>query len=349
MKRRILFLSVITLVGVGIVTILFAAVPSVPVTNDGFVRKWYDIKLEPDAVADIGYNSFYFGGYQNGQVYLGNSTSPLFVLSCSRDLKDTMQRIVTNISPSMGRSCQFLEQKGNFYLCDRITRHVYSGNVNDFRVKTTDSLKTATDLIYPLSAKNYLLRSYAFRPTRYTLSKQENGLVRADTTLIKNGENALFTSDGLFATNEDHSLFVYSYFYRNQFFSIDSNLKLLCTGRTIDTNFTAKLHLSSLKGGKAVTVTGRPRTVNVATCLHDSLLLIYSRLKADNQSEASSRKNNNIDVYHAISGTYLGSFTLPYYKGTQLSHLRVYDNYLYVLTGHYLVRYPLEFIKLFKS
>lgn len=345
MKKRLFVLLGSTMVSVSIVLVLFAAVAPQPELSNGFSRKWTAVSILPDAVLDLGYNSFYFGGYQHDQIFLGNRTSPLFVVKCRGNLRDTTEHIISNLSPSVGSNCIFMEEDGTFFLCDRITRHVYSGNVNELRVTNTDSIKTGTDLIYPVSTGSYLLRSFGHNPVRYHLSKQENGLVRTDTTIIKNGENALFTSDGLLIANETRSQFIYSYFYRNQFLFLDSNLKVLNTVRTIDTNFTAKLHLTSIKDGQAITISGKPKVINTTTCLHDSLLYIYSKLKADNQSDSSYRASNNIDVYNIFTGAYVGSVALPRYKKAQISSLQIYESKLYVIAGRYLLRYPIQQMK----
>jgi hypothetical protein len=349
MKKRITTLTFVTLGSVAIVIILFSAVPRVPMQNNGFTRKLVATDIPNDASLDMGFNSFYFGGSQNGKILLGNETSPLFVLSCNQGLRDTVQRFIDKISNEKGRNCMFVTKKDKFYLWDRISSVVHSGNLADFQVTSTEPIKSATDLISPLSGHSYLLRCLTPPPFRYHLGKQLNGKVYRDTTLLEKGDNALFTSDGLLTSNDRQTLFVYSYFYRNSFLALDSNLRLVHKGQTIDTNFTAKIQLSSLQGGKSITLRGKPRTVNVATCLYDSLLLIYSRLKADNQPESSLRKVSNIDVYNAVNGSYLGSFTLSRYKGADISGLRIYDNYLYVIADRYLLRYPLHSIKILQS
>ncbi len=77
---------------------------------------------------------------------------------------------------------------------------------------------------------------------------------------------------------------IYLYYYRNQFITFDTNLKLISTGRTIDTNSVAKISIAEIASTKTTTLAAPPLLVNKNCCADNGKLYIQSGLISNNEN-----------------------------------------------------------------
>jgi len=161
--------------------------------------------------------------------------------------------------------------------------------------------------------------------------------------------DGIFCADGWLHYDAKATSLYYMYFYRGTFLCLDTNLNLRYKAKTIDTVQWAKIRVNMynqrLKNGEVVlrkSPAGLPTMVNKYFTVSGNRIYIQSGLKADNESAASRRKEESIDVYEGNSGRYLHSFYLPKYKGLNMRQFEVASQNLIAIYDQFLVIYRLE-------
>ncbi|HLW32169.1 MAG TPA: MauE/DoxX family redox-associated membrane protein, partial [Aequorivita sp.] len=86
-KRRLLFLLILAIIGIGIVAILFAFSEKKMHRNNAFQRRYIPQPLETLQEFNLEWNSYYIAGMDKEKIYLGNYTAPLYL-----DEVDIVQR-----------------------------------------------------------------------------------------------------------------------------------------------------------------------------------------------------------------------------------------------------------------
>lgn len=161
--------------------------------------------------------------------------------------------------------------------------------------------------------------------------------------------DGIFCADGWLHYDARAASLYYMYFYRGTFLCLDTNLNLRYKAKTVDTVQWAKIRVNMynqrLKNGTGIlrkSPAGLPTTVNKYFTVSGNCVYIQSGLRADNESAASRRKEESIDVYEGNSGRYLHSFYLPKYKGLNMRQFEVASQNLIAIYDQFLVIYRLE-------
>lgn len=138
------------------------------------------------------------------------------------------------------------------------------------------------------------------------------------------------STDGLLHYDSTSHLFTYLHYYNNRYFSFDSTLHAVDSGRTIDTfsHFRFELSDKIAKTQHVFTSQGPDKMINAASCVSKGLLYVHSTLKADNDEKDTYQHNIVIDVYEMRSGKYKGSFIIPEDPMNRINKMMVVDNKL---------------------
>src|SRR5690606_12027260 len=131
--------------------------------------------------------------------------------------------------------------------------------------------------------------------------------------------------------------------YRNRFLSIDLNMKVDYTAKTIDTISRVNLTLDTIHSKNRITYSAPRQFVNRKSYVADDKLYVHSKLIADNDDPKLFKNNAVIDVYGLSHGNYLFSFYIPRYKKNNMKSFGVHKNKLVVLYDHYLATFNLNF------
>lgn len=118
-----------------------------------------------------------------------------------------------------------------------------------------------------------------------------------------------FCTDAKFRYDVDSKLFVYMFYYRGTFVTLDTNLNIVYQAKTIDTVNWAKINLKI--GKLQVTHSTPPNFVNKRFSIANQRVYIHSALKADNENDSDFKNKEIIDVYDLKNGRYIVSFCFP--------------------------------------
>lgn len=161
--------------------------------------------------------------------------------------------------------------------------------------------------------------------------------------MLSPNENS-FSADGFISYNPVQGYLVYSYYYRNTFIRLDSGMRVIYTGRFIDTNTVAKLKLGTYESaGKKIRKLATPSLiVNKRGYLDGNYFYNESGLVADDENRTQFKLPPVvIDVYRISDGRLSHSIYLPGYKRVKLTDFAVRDNHLFALYDKHLIRYQL--------
>ncbi|MGN6568042.1 MAG: hypothetical protein ACTHJ0_08825 [Flavipsychrobacter sp.] len=152
-----------------------------------------------------------------------------------------------------------------------------------------------------------------------------------------------FSTDGNLLYDHKSGLVFYTLFYRNRFYCLDTNLKLLYEARTIDTTnaYTIKVNHGKVPGKEVFTIAAPPVMVNGPSYVANNKLFICSNLKADNEPGEKFNNNAAIDVYRTADGKYLASFYIPNLRNKKVSSFAVSEDLILALYDKNVVTYQL--------
>lgn len=310
--------------------------------SNNFIRKLPPHVLRPLHILNIKYNSYYFAGQDNQDVYLGNSTAPNHLLKVNLATYDTasIKLNLPDIKLVPGYTRIFIENQ-DFVLAEGHTPVIIKGNLYDRQIKILDNN------IYFISAKmmdpeNLVVKTYDGSKANIGLFNLLEGKLSTNPNLLEKQLDGLFCTDGQLHTIPSKNKVVYIYRYRNEFIITDNHLNMSLKGRTIDTISKARIKLTKFDNGQTQ-FAAPPLVVNRVSTTSEKYLFINSGLKADNENRDAFNKYSVIDVYELSDASYQFSFYLPHFKGQKVNSLKTYQNNLLVMYDQYLIIYDMRF------
>jgi hypothetical protein len=313
---------------------------------NGFIRLFPPHRTTPVKILDLQYDSYYFAGGTGQHVYVGNYSVPARVLVVNHALTDTqqLQLALVDRNKLVRVSSVLTVDSPDIYMLEGQTPTLLYGTLpSGLLHRVPDSIHFIAS--QPLSPTSFVIRVFSDRLQQNILAKQvsEAPAVRPAPEVLEKQLDGLFCTDGMLYYERDPARLVYTYFYRNQFICLDTNLKVLNRYRTIDTNSHVQISVSALPSKGASTISAPPVTVNRKSCIAGDRLYVNSGLLANNEDKKTFDRWSVIDVYSLTNGKYEFSFYLPDYQDKKMRSFRVFDHTLVALYDHYLYSFRLNF------
>lgn len=313
--------------------------------KNGFQRRFSLSNPKLSGALDLKYNSYYIMGVTSDSVYLGNVVAPTHFVRSSYTLTDSAHcRIKLNDDKNVNWGAAIVKLD---YPDISITEHKTPSFITtntSFNYERLHQLKDLKfDIIQVLSPNSIVIRYFDFKLKQYLLQKvivypdfKRLGIYKPKKQLRSD-----FSTDGFFSYNKTRNRLFYSFYYRNQFLCLDTNMNLLYEGKTIDTNHVAKIETVELKSsGRIEKIFSKPPFyVNKRGFTDGSVLYINSALASDTEKPEDFNNYSVIDVYEAVNGKYHHSFKLPNQFGKKLNDFAIYRKHIVALYDQYLVAY----------
>jgi len=328
----------------GAVVTLYILSEDIMQTRNTFVRRFPDHAQPEHKKFDLQFNSYYFSGIKNGKIYLGNSTAPLNLSIIDTGLL-SRERVKIKID-SMDfpfRSLQVMVNPPNFYMADGTVPCLYHGNTLDWKASYENKPVSYFSLVTAMDSSRLAIRSTSLTQKSNTLSLhslQHDTSKKTKFTLQKQVDG-IFDTDGMLLYNPQLERIHYIYFYRNQYLTFDKNLKLVKTGKTIDTISKAIIKVADTENGDA-TMSAPPVTVNKNAAVYKNLLFIYSERLGKYEGKKILKHAVIIDVYDHTNGNYISSMYIYNVEQEKMRSFRVDGENIYTLSGNFItaVRLP---------
>lgn len=308
--------------------------------GNGFIRKLPSGQITGKGFIDLKMQSYYFAGIDEQSVLLADWSRPGKLLKVNLRTKDSSSFQITGYEKrGIYEGAYFRSDFNQVYLFDGIKSIIVQGALTSGKVENSSKVPFFTAGI-PISATSFALR---------VVKNKQNFLVKANRSgfkwpiaLEKRGDG-IFSTDGMLLTSQDSNRLFYVFYYRNEFLSLDTNLKVLYYGKTIDTISKPEIKVSRISSKNELTLSSPPLGVNKHCSANRDYLFINSGMRADNETSSTYKNGNAIDVYSVKNGKYIYSFYLGDFAGRKLIDFKVVDKVLVALFENYLYIYQLKF------
>ncbi|WP_121331412.1 MULTISPECIES: MauE/DoxX family redox-associated membrane protein [unclassified Flavobacterium] len=327
----------------GLIVVLFYCSEEIMHYKNPFVRRYIRQSAEFVQSKDLKFNSYYFSGYNNGEVFLGNYTTPLKVLRIDSTFKILKTSKIDYKNQNIPfRLVKVLARGEYFYLMDGTVPCIYFGHISDWKIMGSFNEIPNFTALEPMDSSTFVFRNNTGMNSANILGIYSAGTatkIQYQPKLLQKQIDGIFDTDGMLLFNEGLRKIVFVYYYRNEFVIADENGKLIRRGHTIDTISKAKIKVAYLKGGVQRKMAAPPLTVNAVSATHNNLLFIESRIQGMYENDPLWKHAAIIDVYDLKKRSYVLSFPVFGTEEYKLKSLLITDTHLYGIIDTKLVVY----------
>lgn len=348
MKPSSYFFSIVfsLFFSVGMIVVLFLSSEEIMHHENPFIRRYPQHPVALTHTVDLKFNSYYFSGYANGKIYLGNYTDPLHVLSMDTTLQQPQKiKIGFNRTELPFRMVKILVRPPYFYLMDGTVPCVFRGNVNNWKVSQELNNCPSYTLAEPMDSTTIAFRNNNSKKGEHVLgvfNSEKLPKTYYASTLLQKQIDGIFDTDGMLQYSNSLNKMVYVYFYRNQFIVADKKGTLDYRGNTIDTIAHAAIKVAYLKGKNERKMAAPPLVVNAHTAVCNNLLFIHSKVLGRYENDKVWQQASIIDVYDIEKNKYLFSFPIYQIGNQKLKSFYVSPTHLFALMDTQIVVYRLK-------
>lgn len=229
------------------------------------------------------------------------------------------------------------------FIVDKVTPALIYGELSGNQYTYLDD--TSFNEAIAIPSLSFIIRTYDSQLQQNILRKVSKQSTSKKTTsyILKKQVEGIFCTLGTMLYSSDLNQVIYVYRFRNQFVALDTTLKELYQGQTIDTTSYAKIQTQTIPSENRIVLSRYTPEVNKHCTIFGNQLYINSGLKADNELKKKFDENSVIDVYSLKEQNYLYSFYLPNHNGKKITDFKVYKNKIVALYDQYLVTYNINY------
>ncbi|WP_313578065.1 DoxX family protein [Chishuiella sp.] len=341
----IILFIVISIFSTGSVIMLFIKSEAKITEQNPFIRKYLKDLVIRKKTYTLKNSTQYFIGSTNNKLYLADRLAPLSLAEIDLDNYQSRDiRIKIDRDDFPFRSVKVFISNPNFYLVDGTVPVIFKGNIANWEatVFSTDPTLYFSKAVGSSNNKLFV-RKQDFTQKRNVIAQFDlNGLTKEthNDSLLDDQTNGIFDTDGIPLYDLQKNKFLYVYYYKNQYFVTDDNLKMDTSSKTIDTTRTTPLKVVSTNNKQKLL--NPNSTVNRLATVDNGLLYINSTKKGQFEDKQVWKQASAIDIYDYEKQVYKGSFYLYNIKGQKANELMVIENKLYAIIGYQLVIYELN-------
>jgi len=338
-------LTILSFFGIATIACLFVLSENRIHHNNNFTRRFQQHPIRQSAEIDLGVNSYYFAGTDEGKIYLGNSTTPSLMTVIDTVLKEKKKYVIQlNNSNLPFRSIQIKVKAPYFYVIDGTVPCIFRGSIKDWKAKLVSKEMNYFDLPVLIDSTHLVFRT--INPKTKTnilgsISLKNPKLIKYNSGLLEKQIDGIFDTDGTLNYSDKLNKIVYTYYYRNQFIVADNNLKLAYRGNTIDTTKHANIKVAILKKHQETKLEAPPILVNKSSTMSNNLLFVNSDLPGRHESQSMWKQAAVVDIYNLSDKSYLFSTYVYNVDRKKMKNFVVTDTHLFALIGNHLVAYRL--------
>jgi len=343
-NRTVLYISFSICSAVGMMTILFLLSEYIIKKENNFTRRYLQHPIEQEKAFDLKFNSYYFAGFDKGKIYLGNYTAPLVISEIDTAFTAIQStKIELDNLRHQFRSISLKVIPPSFYAYDGTVPVIYRGTLGNTVARTVSFEDVYFAQLQISDPDNFAFRAQSKKEQKNilgTLGLNSKPKVKLNYNLLEKQSDGIFDTDGMLLHDADNNQFIYSYYYRNEFFIMNSNLDLLKKLHTIDTISHAQVKSYKLSKGEHK-LEAPPLMVNKKMAVHKQVLFVESNLMGKFESREIWNNASVIDMYQTNQQGYLGSFFIEHRGKNKMTQMLVTDKYIFVLSGNEILRYRL--------
>ncbi|HBX63698.1 MAG TPA: hypothetical protein DEG63_11615, partial [Flavobacteriaceae bacterium] len=337
--------TTLTIIGVVSVTIIYGLSEKKSQYNNAFTRKYIPHFAEKLTTLNLESTGYYIAGIDSCYAYLAHPNAPLFLRTYdyhTQNVTNNRIKIKNELLPYK-RIITYVNSP-YFYLGDGTVGIIEKGILYDY----TTSLETIDNAYYnqyvPGKDDHFGL-SVTSQKTKQTalalLYKTVDGFqLKINDTTLKSQQNGAFDLDGLLIWNEQHQIFLYVYYYKNEIIILDSMMNEKNVMKSIDSLNEPELDVAFYKKDQNYRLGPKTIRVNETIATYGDYLYIHSKRLGNFEEEHQSA--SIIDVYDLVNNHYLHSFYLYHKPKQQLRDFKIYQNSVFAVIDDEIYRYQLK-------
>lgn len=345
MKKTYLRLCLITLLSVLPVLFLFSIyVFKQQQASYPFLRKLIS-PIKGVHKLDLKYDSYYFAGNLNGEIYLGNSTASLHVLKVNSLLTDTQHIQIKPNRQDLSTAGHYnLSIDANyFYLLNGVARSILKGRMEDWVARKDSIHSPYFTQSLPLNANTILYRYVSNKTNTNCLRIESIGhKTIKNESAIQKQVDGIFCTDGMLQYNKELKQILYVYYYRNEILVLDTSLKLVRKIKTIDPISRANFKIAKVSSNQSMTFSSPYLLVNANSATWGKYLFVQSNLMGKHEDGDQFKHASAIDVYDLKTSRYVYSFYVPNFNKHPIKQFRVFENGMLTLSDHFILSYEIK-------
>lgn len=327
----------------GLMIALFLSSEYIMKKENNFTRRFPHHPILEEQAYDLKVNSYYFAGFDDSTVYLGNLSSPFRLFKIDRQLKkmDTIE--VMPRTSHRFQNLRYTVQRNTLYAYDGTVPVIYAAAVSSPKIPLYEMSVNDVyfDQLVPLTPADYVMRvedNSTKRTALASLSFFPDPKVHISNSVLTRKADGGFDADGRLLYDAPTGYFYYLFYYRNQILQFDEKLNVTARMKTIDTISKAQIQTTILKDGTKK-MSAPPVMVNKEMTVYRGLIFNKSNLIGKHESKDTWRKNVVVDIYTTAPAGYWGSIYVQHRGKNRMSQMLVTDKYFFVLSGNEIVRY----------
>jgi len=331
---------------IGSVVLLFLLSEKEVHRNNAFTRRFPPHPILKKRDFELGHNSYYIAGLDRDILYLGNPTTPLYLLKINLSSKDTAQIKIDIKERNLPfRNIKFRLYPPYFFMLDGTVPCIFRGRINEWIARPWSLDSVFFDVAIPVDSQRLIIRSFDGNSHSTIL-----GIIDKDTStsvslkhgILEKQIDGVFDVDGILTYTTEPNLLSYVYYYRNEYIIMDSDLTVLKRQQTLDTVHKAHLQVAPSKQGAVTEMQAPPLIVNNNSSLDGDLIYINSNRLGKYEDDNMLDQASIIDVYNWKNDIYIYSFYLYKERSENINEIKVSNNTLYVLVGNRLSTYEIR-------
>ena len=339
-KKYLSMVSLIVIVNSLSVYLLYIKSENQLRKNNNFTRRYIPHVLKDEVRLDINYNSFYFIGQDNNNIYLGNTTAPLNLTIVKKDLQSFSKfRIPLDPKSHSFKSLRVTLQVPYYYIYDGTVPIIYRGSLDQ-----ADSLRTVSlndmyfDQLNVISDTSFLFRSQSSKFKTFVIGTYQDHQIDLNYDILGTQNPGYIENDGLLTSDFDKKNFIYLYYYKNEFTVVNNITHQQNKFKLISFNKKQKTETVKLPDGSNKIKNPLQQSVKNAT-VSGNLLFVNSNSKATHDGILQWNKASIIDIYKINQQYYSGSFLIPDSHGEKVKDMLIAGEHIYILIGNEIVKY----------
>ncbi len=346
LKKKLLLLSLIAVMGTGMVTLFFVISEEMMHFNNAFQRRYMPHALERIGEFDLQSTSKYIVGMDSESIYLGNYNAPLYLEEVNLLQKSIKKYRVSVTDTNLPyRRVRISVYPPHFYVGDGTVPILYRGNIDERKAYPYYSQTYFTHFTIVDSSNFGLVALNGNTHNTALVVVNMDGqfpMVANNDSILKKQIDGIFDSEGSLHWNDSHQNFIYVYRYRNSFEVIDKKLNHLYSSKTIDTISQAILDLAYYPKSQQYVLGSKSVVVNKLSATYGDYLFIESDRLGKFDDEDSVEVSTIIDVYNIKDHSYSFSFFMHHEDGEELKSFAAFENRLIAIIGENLKIYKLK-------
>lgn len=327
----------------GLMVALFFSSEHIMKKENNFTRRFLPHAIVEPKAYHLDNDFFYFAGFSNNRLYLGNILKPLQLFYTDENLSDLKQvNIKLDESNHIYRRLKYGIYENYFYLYDGSVPIIYRGKLGENKATTVSYNDIYFDQLSIIGTSQFIvrIRDKNTKEHKIALLNKDSSKtqIKTNSSILQKQIDGVFDTDGTLAVNEKGLGIAYMYTYRNQFITFNNQLSVKERLNTIDTTTRANISTQTLQNG-IHKMAKPPVKVNKNMAFHHQIIFNESNIRGRHESGKNWNNASVIDLYRTDKQEYLGSFYIYKRNGNKLSQMLVTDKNIYLLYKNEIVVY----------